>query len=92
MKFNPLTRELYTDKDELVKTLYCPFKMGWEDFESVSSNIRKCVTCDNEIVDTENLGDDTLLKIVRQNPNICLKVDLNQKNVNIISNGSIEQR
>ena len=92
MKFDPLTKDIYTDKDEFVKTMNCPYKMSWDNLEATSSTLRKCANCDHLIVDTEGLTDDDLLKIVIQNPDTCLKIDLNQLNIKIISNGILEQK
>ncbi|MCF8324029.1 MAG: hypothetical protein K9I84_03645 [Leadbetterella sp.] len=29
MKFNPLTKEVYTDQDEFIKKMDCPLEMNW---------------------------------------------------------------
>ena len=92
MKFDPLTKDIYTDKDEFVKTMNCPYKMSWDNLEATSSTLRKCANCDHLIVDTEGLTGDDLLKIVIQNPDTCLKIDLNQLNIKIISNGILGQK
>jgi hypothetical protein len=54
--------------------------------------MRKCTNCNHLIVDTERLSDEDLLKIVRQNPDTCLKIDLNQDNLKIVSNVILGQR
>jgi hypothetical protein len=92
MKFNPLTKEIYTDKGEFVKTMNCPYKMSWDNLETTIINMRKCANCDHLIVDTEVLTDDELLKMVRQNPDICLKIDLNQQNIKIVTNGVLGKK
>jgi hypothetical protein len=92
MKFDPLTKDVYTDKDEFLKTINCPYKMTWDKLEAINSTSRKCANCDYLIVDTEVLTDDDLLKIVRQNPDTCLKIDLNQHNIKILSNGILGQK
>ena len=92
MKFNPLTKEIYTDKGEFVKTMNCPYKMNWDNLETTIINMRKCANCDHLIVDTEVLTDDELLKMVIQKPTICLKIDLNQQNVKIVTNGVLGKK
>jgi hypothetical protein len=92
MKFNPLTKDIYTDKDEFVKTLNCPYKISWDKLETTNSTLRKCTICNHSIIDTESITDDDLLKIVTQNPDTCLKIDLNQFNIKIISNGILGQK
>ncbi|NGX85394.1 hypothetical protein [Aequorivita sp. KMM 9714] len=68
MKFDPITKDVYTDKGEFVKTLNCPYKMSWDKLEVINSSSRKCVNCDHLIIDTENLTDHNLLDIIKQNP------------------------
>jgi hypothetical protein len=92
MKFDPITKDIYTDKDEFVKKMNCPYKMSWDNLETTNSTLRKCANCDHLIVDTEVLTDDDLLEIIRQNPDTCLKIDLNQHNIKIISNGILGQK
>jgi hypothetical protein len=87
MKFDPIKKEVYTDKGELVKKMNCPFKMKWDDLEAVNNSSRKCTKCDHFIVDTAYFSDDELLNMVRENPKTCLTIDLNQHNIKIIVNG-----
>ena len=92
MKFDPITKEIYTDKNEFVKRMNCPYKMNWDNLEDTNSTFRKCANCDHLIVDTEFITDDDLLSMVRHNPNTCLKIDLNQHNIKIVSNGVLGQK
>ncbi|MCH6199022.1 hypothetical protein MMU07_05515 [Aquiflexum sp. LQ15W] len=92
MKFDPITKDVFTDQGEFIKQLYCPYKMNWAALEGTDSNRRKCSNCDHFIINTEHLGDSELLKMVKQNPEVCLKIDLNQDNVKLTSNGSFGQK
>lgn len=93
MKFNPITKEIFTENGEFIKRMNCPFKINWNDLEEVNNSIlRKCPSCKQTIVDTEYLSDDRLLNMVRQNPETCLKIDLNQQNVTLISDGILGER
>jgi hypothetical protein len=92
MKFDPITKDIYTNKDEFVKTMNCPYKMNWVNLEVINSTSRKCTNCNHLIVETDDLTDDNLVKLVKENPNICLKIDLNQQNIKIISNGILGQK
>lgn len=92
MKFDPLTKDVFTDKDEFVKTMHCPYNMSWDDLQYANSTMRNCSTCQKFIVDTEHMADEELLMMVRQHPETCLKIDLNQNNVKIISNGIFRER
>ena len=92
MKFDPLTKNIYTDNDEFVKTMNCPYKMSWDNLEATNSTMRKCSICDHLIIDTEYISDDDLLNLVAENPDTCLKIDLHQHNIKIITNGNQTHR
>ena len=92
MMFDPITKDIYTDKGEFVKRMNCPYRLSWDNLEATNSTMRRCSNCDHLIVDTEVLTDDDLLKMVRRNPDTCLKIDLNQLNLKIVSNGILEQK
>jgi hypothetical protein len=87
MKFDPISKNLYTDKGQLIKKLNCPYKMDWEGMQEQSKSVRICTLCTHSIFDTGHLGEAELLEIVRTDPKACMKVDLNQRNLTIIRNG-----
>lgn len=91
MKFNPLTNKVYTDRYQFIKKLHCPYKMQWNDMEGNKSSHRHCSMCENTVINTDQIEDQKLLSIVRKNPKCCLKIDLNQDNITIISKGSIKK-
>ena len=92
MKFDPITKDIYTDKGEFIKRMNCPYRISWDNLEATNSTMRKCSVCDHSIVDTENISDDDLLNMVKQNPNTCLKIDLNQNNIKLLANGILGQK
>ena len=92
MKFDPLKKELYTDTGELIKKLNCPYKMKWDDLGLAKRGYRKCSNCNHLIVDTELFTDNQILKMVKDNPDTCLKIDLNQNNINIVTNALLEEK
>lgn len=85
MKFNPITNKLYTDKDEFIKTLACPYFIDWDKLEQDSPISRMCNKCNHQVIDTAHLADDALLQLVQTNPKTCLKIDLNQENLTLAS-------
>jgi hypothetical protein len=89
MQFNPIKKTVYTDAGEFVKQMHCPYKMQWDQLEAAGGAYRKCSNCNHLIVDTGALSDHELLEMVRQQPDTCLKIDLNQPNLKIINHGSI---
>lgn len=86
MKFNPITKNLFTDDHVLIKKLHCPFRVGLSEL-SPAENGRDfcCNLCDETITDTSDLTDEMVVQIVRQNASVCLKVDINQPNVRVVS-------
>jgi len=92
MRFDPITKQVYTNNGEFIKKMNCPYKINWDTLEATSTTSRKCSNCDHLIIDTEYMSDDELLHLVTQNPDTCLKLDLNQQNLQIISNGILEQK
>jgi hypothetical protein len=92
MRFDPITKEVYSNNGEFIKKMHCPYKINWDNLEATSATSRKCWNCDHHIIDTQYKSDDELLHLVNQNPDTCLKLDLNQHNLQIISNGILEQK
>jgi hypothetical protein len=92
MIFDPITRTIYTDNGELIKKMNCPYKVHWDNLEINNSKVRMCNKCDREIINTEYISDDELLDMIKNNPDTCLKIDLNQNNIKIINNVFFEQK
>ena len=84
MKFNPITKELYTDKDDFIKSLHCPFKVRWELLDPNNSYSKNCSHCERSIFDTQLFSDEEIYDMVKLNPNTCLKIDLNQNNIKVL--------
>ena len=85
MIFNLKTKTLYTDKEEVIKSLSCPKKIDWELLSDSGDNKRFCHQCANHILDTGHFSEGVLLKIVKENPNTCLMVDLSQANLTLLN-------
>ena len=89
MKFNPVTKHLFTDDHQLIKKLNCPFNLNWEDLELTKSQGRKrCQLCNKEIIDTESMTESYLVQKMKQNPDLCLKVGLDQANIRVEINNA----
>jgi len=84
MKYNPITQELYTDAEVFLKKLHCPLAKRWEQLDPTSSaQAKTCSTCNQPVYDTLLLEDSKLQEILKNAPETCLKVDLNQQNLTI---------
>ncbi len=77
MKYNPITKTLFTDDNQLLKKMNCPFKMDWNNLESISPTSRSCTTCQKEIYDAMQYSDEQLLEMFKLNPDSCVKIDIN---------------
>ncbi len=87
MIFDPRSNELFTDAMVLIKKLECPFKIAWSQLEATeNAGVRSCSKCDHEILDTKFLNDKMLLAVLKKNPNTCFKIDLMQKNMEVLNN------
>jgi hypothetical protein len=87
MKFDPIKKDVYTDDGEFIKQLNCPYKIRWDNLETSNKIFRRCMNCDQLIVDTALLTDVEILSLMRKNPNSCLKISINQDNIKLINNG-----
>ncbi len=85
MKFNPIKKAIYTDNDKLIKKLDCPYKKQWDGLSEYNEKSRKCLTCNNLVVDTKYLSEEKLVNMVKENPDICIKVDLLQDNIRVVT-------
>jgi hypothetical protein len=85
MKFDPSTKELFTDSGELVKVLHCPLRMRWEHLEVTSSSPhRTCGECERIVLDTAALSEAEVLAAVRTDPSTCLLVRACQENLTML--------
>lgn len=86
MKFNPLTNILYTDENKLIKKMHCPYpSLKWDNLSDLDDRMdRHCDICEHSVIETKALSDDTLLQLIKEKPDTCLKVDFNQENIRIL--------
>ena len=89
MKFNPITNTLYTNDNKLIKKMHCPYSaLQWNDLSEIEgSNNKFCDICTSSVVETDNMSDEALWTLLQDDPDTCLKVDWNQKNVQIVHHG-----
>ena len=93
MKFNPLTRRLYTDDKVLLKQLHCPYRISWDSLQATGEEgVRLCEACERKITDTAGLRDEEVLSILERDPEACLRVSLNQDNLRVIHSDEQRQR
>jgi hypothetical protein len=85
MKFNPNTRQLFTNEGVLIKRLHCPRGVKWRELRHSDSIQKYCYFCEKNIIDIQNFDDEAVLAIAMQDTSVCLKLDLNDSNIRIIN-------
>jgi len=87
MKFDPISKRIYTDNGELIKQMHCPYRMAWNDLIVVDEldSSRQCSVCDHGVIDTAKHNDKELLEMSQQDPNTCFKLSMDQDGLEIIS-------
>jgi hypothetical protein len=84
MKFDPVSKRLYTNDNVFLKQLHCPYRMSWENLQPKSDErLRLCEVCERRIIDTIELNDEEVLTLVTKDPASCLRVSLNQENLRV---------
>ena len=93
MKYDPIKKQLFTDKGLLIKNLNCPIKMQWTQLKNNVSykKNRLCEHCEQSIIDTSYYSDKKLYNMAQDNPDLCLKIDFNQNNIKLIAGGKHER-
>ena len=84
MKINPSTKEIYTYTGKFVKRLHCPIHVKWNAMKKNGDRSKICVECNKTIHYTANINDNDIVKLMKNDPQACLKVSLNQDNVKIV--------
>ena len=85
MLYNPVTRDLFTNENIFLKKLYCPHVLDWDiDFSHIEgSNNKHCEMCDKTIIDTISLSDSEIEKMIHNDPELCVKLELDQENIRV---------
>ena len=66
--------------------MFCPYTtLKWNDLTPAESNLNRfCAKCKSDVVETKELSDNSLFKLLQERPETCLKIDFNQDNIRII--------
>jgi hypothetical protein len=85
MKFNPITRRLYTDDLRFLKRLSCPSPPRWVTLtDENSEGDQTCSVCDRLIVDLSVHTDDSIAAVLAADPDTCVKVTLDHPNITAV--------
>ncbi len=83
--FDPVNRTLHDSHGKLLKHVDCPRLKSWQHLDIVSGDgmQRYCNSCDRTVLDTDEMTPDELLRVVEADPNVCFRIRLDQKNIEI---------
>ncbi len=77
MKYNPITKKLFTDDNQFLKKMNCSLNIDWAKLEYYSSSSKLCKGCNKQIYDTNKFSDLQLIEMLDAKPDTCVKIDLN---------------
>jgi len=94
MLYNPVTKNLFTDEKVFLKKLYCPYVLAWDDdFTGINESDNKhCKICDKTVVDTNFLADEEIEELIKKNPELCVKLELDQDNIRVTLDNNIQEK
>ncbi len=85
-KFNPGTKQLFTDSEELVNVLRCPLPMRWEQLTAPAGEPhRSCAHRERRVLDTAMMSEEEVVAAVRADPTTCLCVRAGQPSLTLIA-------
>ena len=91
MILDPNTGDLFTDKGRFLKRMSCPKRTQWSETKDIGNpGARHCENCDRLVHDTAQMKDSELRKLLKKQPDACLKISLRQPNVSLLRPKDIE--
>ena len=94
MLYNPITRNLFTDEKVFLKKLYCPYILDWDDdfSSSAETDDRHCKMCDKTVVETKYLTDGDIKEMIEKDPELCVKLELDQDNIRVTIHNILQEQ
>lgn len=86
MIFDISTKTLFSSDGKILKKLFCPKDIVWNDLEKTSSKTRNCRICQTEVLDTAYLTENQIIQLLATNPNSCIRINIDQTNIKFIDN------
>ncbi len=78
MKFNPQTRQLFTDDGLLIKEMHCPYQRDQIKLTLKGLKTLNCSVCDHTLLLAHGYTEQELVQHLQNEPKTCLLVDLSQ--------------
>lgn len=89
--FDPVNRTLHDSRGKLLKRVDCPRLKSWQHLDILNGDgaqQRYCDSCDKAVLDTDEMTSDEMVRVVEADPNVCFRIRLGQKNIEIkVANG-----
>lgn len=83
LEFDPIHRTLRDAYGRVLKKLGCPLNKTWNSLSSndATARTRQCDNCEKSVTDTALLTYEQVVTAVQHDPNLCLRVRLDQDNI-----------
>ena len=84
--FDPVHKTLRDSQGVVLKAMDCPRLVSWGDLAVITNqkeSRRLCDSCGRGVIDTDKLAVGHLVRAVRDDPEMCLRVRVGQENVEI---------
>ncbi|MDY0206917.1 MAG: hypothetical protein RBR82_09880 [Pseudomonas sp.] len=83
LEFDPIHSTLRDMHGHVLKKLVCPINKTWSSLSSsdATASTRQCENCEKSVTDTSLLTYEQVVTAVEQDPDMCLRVRLDQDNI-----------
>jgi hypothetical protein len=84
--FDPVNRTLLDARGRIVKHVNCPKLKSWHRLSTTGDlglAQRYCDSCDKAVLDTAHMTAEGILSAVNDDPEVCFRIRLDQKNIEI---------
>lgn len=84
--FDPVNRTLHDPRGQKLKHVNCPRLKSWQELVRDASSEGKqrfCDSCDRAVHDTEQMTPAEIIRTVKKNPEVCIRIRLSQENIEI---------
>lgn len=82
--FDPVNSALHDSRGKLLKRVDCPRLKSWQDLDILDDDAQRyCHSCNKTVFNTDEMTSEKLLRVVAADPDVCLRIRLDQKNIEI---------
>lgn len=82
MLYDPIKQTLYTRAGQHLKKLHCPLHKNWNQLSGKEQH-RTCDQCQKTVYNTAAISESDLIQLLEKEPSACIKVDINQANLQL---------